>query len=239
MAKKVFAFIFFLMVAMSSHAGLVVTNPSEYIILTKGENDIASQLTNQSKTGVETAVLQGSLVYMNNKIMTWQSKYNSYLKSANFGTALAQGCTLLMDGVVTLRNLYDVYAAANVNTSGIFATGLMGNLYEETATDFIQIYTTLKQVIKKGGPDNMINGAKKAELMWQVTALLEDLNRKLSRLTYTILCTNFTDVWNAAIAGMIDKTHKQLADEAMERWKRALGNVSKFAEYKKDHPFPF
>ncbi len=236
--KKLLCLTIVSMACMSDiKAGLVVSNPTEYIILTKGESDISTQEGAQIKSGAATAALQGTLVYMNDKIQSWQGKYNDYLKSASFGNALANGCVLVMDGIATMRNLYNVYVATSVNPSGGLASGLMTNLYVETASDFLSIYTTLKEVIKKGGPDNMVSGAKKAELMWQVTRLLEDFNKKLNRLSYAILCTNFTDVWNAAIAGMIDKTHEQLADEAMERWQRAIANTMRFAAFKEKHPF--
>ena len=75
--------------------------------------------------------------------------------------------------------------------------------------------------VAKGGTDNMMTGAERTEMLWQLSDELARLNNKLRSLAVSIAYHNLTDVWNQATAGMIDKTHAQIAEEAYDRWRRA------------------
>ena len=45
--------------------------------------------------------------------------------------------------------------------------------------------------------------------------------RKLRRLAMSIAFYNLGDVWNNATAGMVERSHAQVAADAIDRWKRA------------------
>lgn len=236
--KIAFTFCLLAFVASARAVSLTVENAPEYITITTGEAEIEKYTSEQIAKGAATATEQAAIDLMNAQIMSWQNKHNLYLKSAKFGEAIANACTLFSDGVCTLRSLYDVYVATHINPQGTLCAGVMSNLYLETACDFISVYSILKKVIKGGGENNMIDGSKKMMLLWQATDVLERLNSKLNQLAFTITVTSFEDVWNAAIAGMIDKTHGQLAREAQRRCERAINNVNQFVMYKNKHKFP-
>ena len=97
----------------------------------------------------------------------------------------------------------------------------MNDLYLETATEFIKTYRLLKVSVAKGGTDNMLTGAERTEMLWQLSDELARLNAKLRTLAISIAYHNLTDVWNQYTAGMVDKSHAEIASEAYERWRRA------------------
>ena len=134
-------------------------------------------------------------------------KYNAYLKTARgYADALKAGCSLYADGVQTLQHLYEIQRAINANPVGIGATLAMNDLYLETATEFIKTYRLLKVSVAKGGTDNMLTGAERTEMLWQLSDELARLNAKLRTLAISIAYHNLTDVWNQYTAGMVDKS---------------------------------
>ena len=68
---------------------------------------------------------------------------------------------------------------------------------------------------------NMMTGAERTQLLWELNDGLAELNRKLRALAVSIAYYNFKDVWNHATSGMIDKTHGDIAKDARERWRRS------------------
>lgn len=111
----------------------------------------------------------------------------------------------------------------------------MNNLYLETATEFIRTYRALKNVIAKGGEGNMLNGAERTQMLWNLTNNLERLNRKLRLLSVSVTMHSLDDVWNRAVTGKINKSNKVLAKESSKRMCRAISNVAKFYKYRQTH----
>ena len=170
----------------------------------------------------KTAVRQGAIATEFTIMKEWESKYNSYLKTARgYAEAIKAGSTLYADGVETLQHLYELHRAINANPVGIGATLAMNDLYMETAQEFVKTYRLLKISVAKGGSDNMLTGAERTEMLWDLTDALARLNRKLRMLAISIAYHNLTDVWNKATAGIIPKSHSDIAHDALGRWKRA------------------
>jgi hypothetical protein len=170
----------------------------------------------------KTAALQGSMAAEFTMMKKWEQKYNAYLKTARgYADALKAGTSLYADGVETLRHLYEIRKAINANPTGIGATLAMNDLYLETTTEFIKTYRLLKVSVAKGGTDNMLTGAERTEMLWQLNDELARLNAKLRTLAISIAYHNFTDVWNQYTAGMVDKSHADIAHDAYDRWRRA------------------
>lgn len=67
----------------------------------------------------------------------------------------------------------------------------------------------------------MLTGAERTELLWWIEDNMAQLNRKLRKLAISIAFYNMTDVWHQATAGMIDRSHGDVAADALDRWKRA------------------
>ncbi len=72
----------------------------------------------------------------------------------------------------------------------------MNNLYIETATELVTVYTTLKDAIAKGGNENMLTGAERSKTLWELNDRLAQFNKKLSRLCLSIRYYTMVDVWN-------------------------------------------
>ncbi len=194
----------------SSAQGLSSSNPLEYAAIAGGEELLGNQIKKQSKAMAAIAVEQGAMTVANTKMKQWEQKYNSYLKTASG-------------------------YASRINPQGIAASLSMNNLYLETATEFIRTYRALKNVIAKGGEDNMLNGAERTQMLWNLTNNLERLNRKLRLLSVSVTMHSLDDVWNRAITGKINKSNKVLAKESSKRMCRAISNVAKFYKYRQTH----
>ena len=84
-------------------------------------------------------------------IHEWERKYNSYLKTAEGYASTLKACTSLYDdGVRLFINLCNLKKAIAQNPQGIVATASLNNLYIETATELVTVYTTLKDAVAKG-----------------------------------------------------------------------------------------
>lgn len=221
-SKKLLAAIITVALPAFACAQVSQTNPGQVYIIGQGTHDINEQTKKQTTGMQNTAARQGAIAAEFTIMKGWESKYNSYLKTARgYAEAIKAGTSLYADGVETLQHLYELQRAVNANPVGIGATLAMNDLYMETAGEFIKIYRLLKVSVAKGGKDNMLTGAERTEMLWQLSDALADLNRKLRLLAVSIAYHNLTDVWNQATAGMIDKSHADIASEAFERWKRA------------------
>jgi len=97
----------------------------------------------------------------------------------------------------------------------------MNNLYVETAAAFLKVYSLLENTIAKGGEQNMLNGTERTQMLWNANDELELLNRKLRQLLISVSYHTLSDVWTKATSGIIDRNKKQVAGEALKRWKRA------------------
>ena len=209
-------------ISVSTFAQVGESNPSQYVAIAEGQTLVNNAVNSQTKGMQKTAALQGSMAAEFTMMKNWEQKYNSYLKTARgYADALKAGTSLYADGVETLRHLYEIRKAINANPTGIGATLAMNDLYLETTTEFIKTYRLLKVSIAKGGTDNMLTGAERTEMLWQLNDELARLNAKLRTLAISIAYHNFTDVWNQYTAGMVDKSHADIAHDAYDRWRRA------------------
>ena len=154
-------------------------------------------------------------------IHSWEKKYNKYLKTAEGYASTLKACTSLYDdGVRVFINLCNLKKAITGNPQGIVASMSMNNLYIETATELVRVYTTLKDAIAKGGEENMLTGAERSKTLWALNDRLDAFNKRLNQLYLTIRYYNMMDVWDNATAGMLDRTNGEIAQAALGRWKR-------------------
>lgn len=68
----------------------------------------------------------------------------------------------------------------------------------------------------------MLDGTERSQILWMLDDRLASFNRKLTSLALSIRYYTMTDVWNAATAGIVEKSNGQLADMAFDRWKRRI-----------------
>lgn len=360
------------------------SNPTQYAAMETGNSMINSSMNKQTTAMKKTGLLQSSIAAEFTQMKSWEAKYNSYLKTTKgFAEQLKAGCNLYAEGVMALRNLYEIKKACGANPEGIAASVSMNNLYMETVTELIKTYRSIKilssgiseddsittdtqatpvspipyengcvkvtvtiqnktnkdikfdgkicfilhgympsedytghksfhgicsggnytipaggsrtytVIFKKedtptdglglpfagnghtgsrtannayyiankgfkcenisestifqeggsytmtipsdtetwysgsgGGANNMLNGKQRAEMLWSVNKSLYELNAKLRQIAISISFYNLKDVWNKATQGMVEKTHGQIAKDALDRWKRAK-NVSR------------
>lgn len=219
--------IVFLAVIMMSAPGTVLAqvdnNPLEIAAIYEGVNGICSA-TSKEVTGLTTiATTQGMIGAEMTMMRKWQKNYNSYLKSARgYADAIKAGCTLYADGVALLRNIYTLKKACEMNPEGIVASSVgWTDVYLEAACQVVKVYSILRSCVAKGGEGNMLNGEERTEMLWTLSDELARLNSKLNAVALNIAFHNMADVWNKYTAGMIEKSHGQIAEEALSRWKRA------------------
>ena len=205
----------------SAYAQIASSNPLEYAALAEGNELINAQIKSQIEDEQKTALLQNTIAAEFTMIHSWEKKYNKYLKTAEGYASTLKACTTLYDdGVRVFINLCNLKKAITGNPQGIVATMSMNNLYIETATELVSVYTTLKDAIAKGGTENMLTGAERSKTLWALNDRLDAFNKKLNQLYLSIRYYTMMDVWENATAGMLDRTNAEIAQAALGRWKR-------------------
>ena len=154
------------LLCLEGRAQLVSSNPMEYVALAEGNELINSQIKNQIEDQQKTALLQNTIAAEFTQIRQWERKYNSYLKTVSGYASTLKACSHLYDdGVRIFINLCDLKKAISQNPQGIVATMSMNNLYIETATELITVYSILKDAVAKGGASNMLTGAERSKIL--------------------------------------------------------------------------
>ena len=159
-------------------------------------------------------------------IHQWEKEYNSYLKTASGYASSLKACThLYNDGVRIFLTLGKLGKAIKNNPQGIIASMSMNNLYIETATELVTVFTLLNDAVAKGGTENMLTGAERSKTLWALNDKLSAFSRKLHLLYLSIRYYTLNDVWNNVTAGMLDRDNGEVARLAMNRWRRAAALV--------------
>ena len=204
-----------------AHAQVAASNPLEWVALAEGNEVINGQIEKQIKGQTQTALLQNIIAAEFNRIHQWEKQYNSYLKTAS-GYASLKACThLYNDGVRIFLTLGKLGKAIGDNPEGIVASMNMNNLYIETATELVSVFTLLNDAVAKGGTANMLTGAERSKTLWALNDKLSAFSRKLHLLYLSIRYYTLNDVWNNVTAGMLDRSNGEVARMAMSRWRRA------------------
>ena len=211
-----------LLLPQVSKAQIAASNPLEWIALAEGNELINGQIDKQIKGQTQTAVLQNSIAAEFNRIHQWEKEYNSYLKTASGFASSLKACThLYNDGVRIFLTLGKLGKAIKNNPQGIIASMSMNNLYIETATELVSVFTLLNDAVAKGGTENMLTGAERSKTLWALNDKLSAFSRKLHLLYLSIRYYTLNDVWNNVTAGMLDRDNGEVARLAMNRWRRA------------------
>ena len=205
-----------------AQAQIAASNPLEWVALAEGNELINGQIDKQIKGQTQTAALQNSIAAEFNRIHQWEKEYNSYLKTASGYASSLKACThLYNDGVRIFLTLGKLGKAIKNNPQGIIASMSMNNLYIETATELVTVFTLLNDAVAKGGTENMLTGAERSKTLWALNDKLSAFSRKLHLLYLSIRYYTLNDVWNNVTAGMLDRDNGEVARLAMNRWRRA------------------
>ena len=206
----------------AAKAQVAASNPLEWTALAEGNDLINKQVEKQIKGQTQTALLQNTIAAEFNRIHKWEKQYNSYLKTASGYASSLKACThLYNDGVRIFLTLGKLCKAVRNNPQGIVASIGMNNLYIETATELVSVFTLLNDAVAKGGTENMLTGAERSKTLWALNDQLAAFSRKLHLLYLSIRYYTLNDVWNNVTAGMLDRNNGEAARMAMSRWRRA------------------
>lgn len=209
-----------------AQAQIAASNPLEWVALAEGNELINDQIDKQIKEQTQTAALQNSIAAEFNRIHQWEKEYNSYLKTASGYASSLKACThLYNDGVRIFLTLGKLGKAVKDNPQGIIAGMSMNNLYIETATELVSVFSLLNDAVAKGGTENMLTGAERSKTLWALNDKLSAFSRKLHLLYLSIRYYTLNDVWNNVTAGMLDRDNGEMARMAMNRWRRAAALV--------------
>ncbi len=209
-------------------AQIASSNPLEWAALVEGNELINGQIEKQIKGQTQTALLQNTIAAEFNQIHKWEKQYNSYLKTASGYASSLKACThLYNDGVRIFLTLGKLGKAVADNPQGIVAGMSMNNLYIETATELVSVFTLLNDAVAKGGTENMLTGAERSKTLWELNDKLSAFSRKLHLLYLSIRYYTLNDVWANVTAGMLDRSNGEAARMALTRWRRAAAVVSR------------
>ena len=181
-------------------AQITASNPLEWMALAEGNEVINDQIEKQINGQTKTAMLQNSIAAEFNRIHKWEKQYNSYLKTASGYASSLKACThLYNDGVRIFLTLGKLGKDIQNNPQGIVASMNMNNLYIETATELVSVFTLLNDAVAKGSNENMLTGAERSKTLWALNDQLSDFSRKLHLLYLSIRYYTFNDVWNLSL----------------------------------------
>ena len=210
----------------TAHAQIVSSNPLEYAALAEGNEAINGQIKKQIEGQTKTAMLQNTIAAEFTKIHEWEKQYSNYLRDINgYASSLKASTTLYNEGFRIFLTLGKLYGAIKDNPQGIVATMSMNNLYIETATELVSVYTLLKNAISQGGVKNMLTGAERSQTLWALNDKLAQFHKKLKQLSLSIRYYTMNDVWNSVTAGMIDRDPGEIARQAHGRWIRVANSI--------------
>lgn len=219
---KITMLLFGIILSVSAKAQIVTTNPLEYVALAEGNELILGKVKDQMDGQKKTALLQNTIAAEFEQMRQWEKKYNSYLKTASgFASSLKAYTHLYNDGVRIFISLCKLKKAISDNPQGIVAAMSMNNLYIETATELVTVFSLLRDAVAKGGKENMLTGAERSQTLWALNDQLSAFQKKLNLLYLSIRTYTMTDVWNNVTAGMLDRNNGEVARMAMSRWRRA------------------
>ena len=206
----------------AAKAQVAASNPLEWTALAEGNDLINKQVEKQIKGQTQTALLQNTIAAEFNRIHKWEKQYNSYLKTASGYASSLKACThLYNDGVRIFLTLGKLCKAVRNNPQGIVASIGMNNLYIETATELVSVFTLLNDAVAKGGTGNMLTGAERSKTLWALNDQLAAFSRKLHLLYLSIRYYPLNDMWNNVTAGMLDRDNGEVARMALSHWRRA------------------
>lgn len=206
----------------AAKAQVAASNPLEWTALAEGNDLINKQVEKQIKGQTQTALLQNTIAAEFNRIHKWEKQYNSYLKTTSGYASSLKACThLYNDGVRIFLTLGKLCKAVRNNPQGIVASIGMNNLYIETATELVSVFTLLNDAVAKGGTDNMLTGAERSKTLWALNDQLAAFSRKLHLLYLSIRYYTLNDMWNNVTAGMLNRDNGEVARMALSHWRRA------------------
>ena len=209
-----------------AEAQIAASNPLEWTALAEGNELINEQIEKQIKGQTQTALLQNSIATEFNQIHKWEKQYNSYLKTVSGYASSLKACThLYNDGVRIFLTLGKLGKAIQNNPQGIVASMNMNNLYIETATELVSVFTLLNDAVAKGSNENMLTGAERSKTLWALNDQLSDFSRKLHLLYLSRRYSTFNDVWTNVTAGLLDRDNGEAARMALSHWHRAAALV--------------
>lgn len=227
---SVIAFVLLLITSIRSYGQVVSSNPGEYTILATGNALINETVKSETKAERNTALMQNAMAGEFTKMKQWEKDYNSYLKTAtNYASALKAATHIYDDGVRILLTLGKLRKATSNNPQGIVATVSMNNLYMETTTEMLSVFTLLKNAVAKGGSTNMLTGAERSKTLWELEDKLSSFSHKLQLLYLSIRHYRMSDVWNRATAGMVERDKHDVAMQSLSHWKRYAKEVSLYS----------
>lgn len=206
----------------AAKAQVAASNPLEWTALAEGNDLINKQVEKQIKGQTQTALLQNTIAAEFNRIHKWEKQYNSYLKTVSGYASSLKACThLYNDGVRIFLTLGKLCKAVRNNPQGIVASIGMNNLYIETATELVSVFTLLNDAVAKGGTENMLTGAERSKTLWALNDQLAAFSRKLHLLYLSIRYYTLNAMWNNVTAGMLDRDNGEVARMALSHWRRA------------------
>lgn len=218
--------VFSLVFCLGTKAQLVQMNPTQWAAIESGYIAIDKEIKKEIQDETLKDVEQGGITLSVNEMSGWQRKYNEYLKTATgFAESLKAGSMLYLEGVKTLREMYSLYQATEGNPQGIGASVAMNDLTIEVTAELVKTYRLLKFSVSAGTKANMLTGAQRTELMWELQNQMGRLNSKLRALSLTIRFYNLRDVIDHYTTGFGIRDRRDIAEASHERWIRAARRI--------------
>ena len=209
-------------------------NPMDVAVIKFGTDSLteiySQEVDEQTKiTGLQTAMntCLTQIKKYNKEYSNYLSNVTPFIKNVNLVRNLyAQGADLIRNTLMLTRMI-------DKKPQGLATSVSLSNIYVELAVEFYKTYSTFKDVVAKGGPDNKLTAKERVEMLWLLSDNIRELNVKIKNITYLVAITEWKDVWLFYTEGLVSRNAGAVAHDALERWKNVYqANATLMGLYK-------
>ena len=197
-------------------------NPSDWVVIQIGRDSLSAVYSKEITEMGKITGLQATMYVCLTQIKKYNREYSDYLSNV---TPFLKNANLVKNlygqGAILIRNTMLLTKIIQKRPVGIATSVSISNIYVELAVEVYKTYSTFKDIITKGGPDNKLNAKERVEMLWLLSDNIRMLNDKIRRLTFLIAVTDWEDVWEYYTEGLVPRDARQIARLALSRWQRA------------------
>ena len=197
-------------------------NPSDWVVIQIGRDSLSAVYSKEITEMGKITGLQATMNVCLTQIKKYNREYSDYLSNV---TPFLKNANLVKNlygqGAILIRNTMLLTKIIQKRPVGIATSVSISNIYVELAVEVYKTYSTFKDIITKGGPDNKLNAKERVEMLWLLSDNIRMLNDKIRRLTFLIAVTDWEDVWEYYTEGLVPRDARQIARLALSRWQRA------------------
>lgn len=209
-------------------------NPLDIAVIKFGTDSLTSIYSQEIDEQTKITGLQTAMNTCLTQIKKYNKEYSNYLSNVpTFVKNVNLVRNLYAQGADLIRNTLMLTRMIDKKPHGLAASVSMSNVYIELVSEFYKTYSTFKDVVAKGGPDNKLTAKERVEMLWLLSDNIRELNEKIKNITFLVAVTEWKDVWLLYTEGLVPRNAGTIAHDALERWRNGYqANATLMGLYK-------